>query len=154
VRVAGIGPWGTVFPETIVGEFELARHPAKVVPFYGGAVGKHRVVAAEEKLPTIVLATGPNLKDVPYLDVARRLYFSDPLSDPDRLTATTLRSQLETQLAAVDRSDVMKRLDLGLVDIGPTPAGVDASALARYIRLAGGTKKMPIVLYLLPPVIW
>jgi hypothetical protein len=155
VRVVLDGPAYTGSPEAIAVAFEAAGRSAKLTPFSIAGVGEPRTVEGKVRLPTLLLAIGMGIERVPYVDRAQLLYWNDPLTQRDRQEARGLRRKLEAELVLLRRTELMTSLDNAEGWFWwQAPPGLDKDALARYLRLASGTDKLPIALYSLPAVTW
>jgi hypothetical protein len=154
-RVVAIGPFYTGSAETLVVAFERAGRAAKMMPWYATAVGEHRTIPADAKVPTLVLATGIGVERVPHRETATLLFLRDNLAGEKRTAATALRRRLEDQLVAAGRRDLLDQLEASQPWLWAlVPRGVDFDMLRSYIDLTMGDENMPIALFALPPTTW
>ena len=72
-----------------------------------------------------------------------------------RTAATALRRQLEDQLVAAGRRDLLYQLEVSQRWLWAlVPRGVDIDMLRSYLELTTGDENIPVALLALPPTTW
>jgi hypothetical protein len=120
-------------------------------PVHAHEVGRHRTVADDVPLPTLVIVTGPDTEVPPDPARVRRVGRGDALSPEERAEAIRLRGRLDQALRDMKRDDLLALLHGATPWFAEVaPPGLNRAELARYLELASGPHKIPWALYWLP----